>query len=237
MANHDVLRRAVRYALFANAAAAAIPMAHAADAAAAPADVSAAPVQEVIVTGTRLVAPGLTSVSPVTTISTEEIKQQGATRVEDLLNTLPQAFADQGSGVSNGATGEATVNLRNLGVQRTLVLINGRRLMPGDPAPPQLNGVSAPDLNNIPAALIERVDVLTGGASSTYGADAVAGVVNFIMNDHFEGLKIDMNGSATEHSQHESALQATVAQRGFALPASTVFDGATKDINLIFGKN
>src|SRR3569833_1902441 len=185
MANHDVLRRAVRYALFANAAAAAIPMAHAADAATAPSDAEA-PVQEVIVTGTRLVAPGLTSVSPVTTISSEEIKQQGATRVEDLWNTLPQAFADQGSTVSNGATGEATINLRNLGVQRTLVLVNGRRLMPGDPAPPQFNGFSAPDLNNIPAAQVDRVDVLTGGSSSTYGSDAVAGVVNFVMNDHFE---------------------------------------------------
>ena len=236
MANHDVLRRAVRYALFANAAAAAIPMAHAADAPAAPSDEEAAPVQEVIVTGTRLVAPGLTSVSPVTTISTEEIKQQGATRVEDLLNTLPQAFADQGSTVSNGATGEATVNLRNLGVQRTLVLINGRRLMPGDPAPPQFNGFSAPDLNNIPAALVERVDVLTGGSSSTYGADAVAGVVNFVMNDHFEGLKIDANASAYQHT-NGNPIAATVANSGYALPSKNVFDGAGKDINIIFGKN
>jgi iron complex outermembrane receptor protein len=236
MANHDVLRRAVRYALFANAAAAAIPMAHAADAAAAPSDEAAAPVQEVIVTGTRLIAPGLTSVSPVTTISTEEIKQQGATRVEDLLNTLPQAFADQGSTVSNGATGEATVNLRNLGVQRTLVLINGRRLMPGDPAPPQFNGFSAPDLNNIPAALVERVDVLTGGSSSTYGADAVAGVVNFVMNDHFEGLKIDANASAYQHT-NGNPIAATVANSGDPLPSKNVFDGAGKDINIIFGKN
>lgn len=236
MANYDVLRRAVRYALFANAAAAAIPMAHAADAPAAPSDEEAAPVQEVIVTGTRLVAPGLTSVSPVTTISTEEIKQQGATRVEDLLNTLPQAFADQGSTVSNGATGEATVNLRNLGVQRTLVLINGRRLMPGDPAPPQFNGFSAPDLNNIPAALVERVDVLTGGSSSTYGADAVAGVVNFVMNDHFEGVKIDANASAYQHT-NGNPIAATVANSGDPLPSKNVFDGAGKDINIIFGKN
>ena len=235
MANHDVLRRAVRYALFANAAAAAIPMAHAADAATAPSDAEA-PVQEVIVTGTRLVAPGLTSVSPVTTISSEEIKQQGATRVEDLLNTLPQAFADQGSTVSNGATGEATINLRNLGVQRTLVLVNGRRLMPGDPAPPQFNGFTAPDLNNIPAALVDRVDVLTGGSSSTYGADAVAGVVNFVMNDHFEGLKIDANASAYQHSNH-NPIAATVAASGDALPSKNVFDGASKDINVVFGRN
>jgi iron complex outermembrane receptor protein len=237
MANYDVLRRAVRYALFANAAAAvAIPVAHAADAAPAPAPDETPSLTEVIVTGTRLVEPGLTSVSPVTSISAEEIKQQGAVRIEDLLNTLPQVFADQGSTVSNGATGEATVNLRNLGVQRTLVLVNGRRLMPGDPAPPQFNGFSAPDLNNIPAALVERVDVLTGGASSVYGADAVAGVVNFVMNDHFEGLKIDVNAAGYEHSQH-SPIASTVSQTGDALPAGTVLDGASKDVNLIFGKN
>ena len=235
MANYDVLRRAVRYALFANAAAAVvIPVAHAADAPAA-AD-EATPLNEVIVTGTRLIEPGLTSVSPVTTVSAEQIKEQGSVRIEDLLNTLPQVFADQGSSVSNGATGEATVNLRNLGVQRTLVLINGRRLMPGDPAPPQFNGVSAPDLNNIPAALVERIDVLTGGSSSTYGADAVSGVVNFVMNDHFEGVKIDANVSAFQHSQH-NPLAATVVASGDQVPTGSTIDGPQKDFNIIFGKN
>jgi iron complex outermembrane recepter protein len=235
MANYDVLRRAVRYALFANAAAAVvIPVAHAADAPAA-AD-EATPLNEVIVTGTRLIEPGLTSVSPVTSVSAEQIKEQGSVRIEDLLNTLPQVFADQGSSVSNGATGEATVNLRNLGVQRTLVLINGRRLMPGDPAPPQFNGVSAPDLNNIPAALVERVDVLTGGSSSTYGADAVAGVVNFVMNDHFEGVKIDTNVSAYQHSQH-NPLASVVKASGDEVPSGSTVDGPQRDITILFGKN
>ena len=235
MANYDVLRRAVRYALVANAAAvAAIPAAYAADAPAAADD--STPLNEVIVTGTRLIEPGLTSASPVTSVSAEQIKEQGSVRIEDLLNTLPQVFADQGSTVSNGATGEATVNLRNLGVQRTLVLINGRRLMPGDPAPPQLNGVSAPDLNNIPAALVERVDVLTGGSSSTYGADAVAGVVNFVMNDHFEGVKIDANVSAYQHSQH-SPLASVVTASGDQVPSGSTIDGPQRDINIIFGKN
>jgi len=244
MANQDVLRRAVRYALLANAtAAAAIPAAFAADAdqatpapAAPAAAAEPAAVSEVVVTGSRISAPGLTSVSPVTTVSAAEIKSQGTTRIEDLLNTLPQVMADQSSGVSNGATGEATVNLRGLGVQRTLVLINGRRLMPGDPAPPQLNGVSAPDLNNIPAALVERVDVLTGGASSTYGADAVAGVVNFVMNDHFEGVKIDANISAYQHDQH-SWLAQTVADAPYPLPPSSVMDGEGRDMTLVFGRN
>ena len=95
MANYDVLRRAVRYALMANAAAAVvIPVAHAADAPAAADD--ATPLNEVIVTGTRLIEPGLTSTSPVTSVSAEQIKEQGSVRIEDLLNTLPQVFADQG---------------------------------------------------------------------------------------------------------------------------------------------
>jgi iron complex outermembrane recepter protein len=240
MANNDVLRRAIRCALFANAAAvAAMPVAKATDAAAegpaAPAEAAApAPIAEVVVTGSRIVEPGLTSISPVTTVTNEQIKQSGVTRIEDLLNTMPQVMADMGGDLSNGATGEATVNLRGLGVQRTLVLINGRRLMPGDPTP---GSASAPDLNNIPAALVERVDVLTGGASATYGADAVAGVVNFVMNDHFEGFKIDANASIYGHHQSNQGMQESVEASGYPLPASNVYDGATRDITMVFGKN
>src|SRR6185437_8812131 len=244
MANQDVVRRAVRYALMVNAtAAAAVPLAafaqEANGPAAAPAAQTAAATQpqEVIVTGSRIVEPGLTSVSPVATVAAPEIRASGATRIEDMLNALPQVMADQDSGVSNGATGEATVNLRGLGVQRTLVLVNGRRLMPGDPAPPQLNGFSAADINNIPAALVDRIDILTGGASSVYGADAVAGVVNFVMNDHFEGLKLDLNGSVYQHGQQEDWMQETVKRSNYPLPSSNVIDGNTKDFNIIFGKN
>ena len=238
MANNDVLRRAIRCALFANAAfVAAVPAARALDAGpAAPADTAtaaSAPVEEVVVTGSRIVEAGLTSVSPVTTVSSEQIKQSGVTRIEDLLNTMPQVMGDMGGDLSNGATGEATVNLRGLGVQRTLVLINGRRLMPGDPTP---GSSSASDLNNIPAALVERVDVLTGGASSTYGADAVAGVVNFVMNDHFEGFKVDVNGSIYDHSNHNPIGPVFDADKGIA-PPSHVDDGATRDITLVWGRN
>jgi iron complex outermembrane recepter protein len=233
MANNDVLRRAVRYALFANAAAAAVvPVAHAAD----PAAPDEAPISEVVVTGSRVVAPGMTSVSPVTSVGAEEIKQQGSTRIEDLLNTLPQVTPDMGGGVSNGATGEATVNLRDLGVQRTLVLINGRRLMPGDPNGPALNGFSAPDLNNIPAALVERIDVLTGGASSTYGADAVAGVVNFVMNDHFEGVQVNANAAMNNHHNH-SAIQPILNAAGIPYDHDSTNDGKTKDITFLLGHN
>ena len=176
MITNQFIRRAVRCALFSGAAAAlagALP---------AQAQQEESTIQEVVVTGSRIAQPGLTTTSPVTAVSADQIKIEGVTRVEDLINNLPQAFADFGGNLSNGSTGAATVNLRNLGSQRTLVLVNSRRLMPGDPTQ---NGAASPDLNQIPAALIERVEVLTGGASAVYGADAVAGVVNFIMNDKF----------------------------------------------------
>ena len=122
-----------------------------------------AELQEVVVTGSRIKQPALESVSPVTTVSAAEIQQTGATRIEDLLNTLPQVTGDFGSSLSNGATGTATVSLRGMGCQRTLVLVDGRRLMPGDPTQ---NGAECADLNEIPTALVERVDILTGGASA-----------------------------------------------------------------------
>jgi iron complex outermembrane recepter protein len=190
-------------------------------------------VQTVVVTGSRIPQPNLTSISPVTAVGSDEVKFQGTTRVEDLVNNLPQAFADFGGNISNGATGAATVNLRGLGSQRTLVLVNGRRLMPGDPTQ---NGAASPDLNQIPTALVERIEVLTGGASAVYGADAVAGVVNFIMNDKFEGIRFDGQYSLYQHD-NDSHVSDIVAAKGFALPESSVNDGYTKDINFIAGVN
>ena len=248
MSKNTLLRRAIRLAL-ANAAAASVAlpaMAAAADPQAVPAP-SAAPatpataaaptaaLQEVVVTGSRIVQPGLSSISPVTAISAKDIASQGVTSVEDVLNNLPQVMADQGAMTSNGATGTATVDLRGLGPQRTLVLVNGKRLMPGQPSivPVEAN---AADLDTIPIALVERVDVLTGGAAAVYGADAVAGVVNFVMNDHFQGFEIDANASAYQHDQHSFWGQFAPAA-GFGQAHSSVWDGSTKDITLIMGGN
>ena len=123
-----------------------------------------ATIEEIVVTGSRIPQPNLESVSPVTVIGAADLRVQGVTRVEDMVNSLPQAFAAQGAAVSNGSTGTATVNLRGLGATRTMVLIDGRRLMPGTP---NTSGASlSADLNFIPSALVERVDVLTGGASA-----------------------------------------------------------------------
>ena len=184
----------------------------------------------VVVTGTRIRAPNLTAVSPVTVVNSAEIRLQGVTRTEDLVNSLPQAFAGQGGNLANGATGTATVDLRGLGPDRTLVLINGRRLVPGDPSVPN------PDINVVPAALVDRVEVLTGGASSVYGADAVSGVVNFIMDTDFEGVRLDAQYSFYQHeNDSDTGIIEALNGRGFPFPSGSVADGGTFDVNLAIG--
>lgn len=190
--------------------------------------------QEVVVTGSRIKQPALEAVSPVTSVSVEQIQQSGSQRIEDVLNQLPQVQGDMGSALSNGATGAATVSLRGLGCQRTLVLVNGRRLMPGDPTQ---GGTSCADLNQIPADLVERVDVLTGGASAVYGADAVAGVVDFKMNDHFEGVRLDVSDGFYNHSQHNGGATADVQAAGFVSPTGSTTDGQTADFTALLGSN
>jgi iron complex outermembrane recepter protein len=244
MTSNDILRRAIRLTL-ANAAAASIALpalASAADEAQTVAQPAAAAEEpntpaltEVVVTGSRIAQPGLESISPVTTVTQADIAAQGFSSVEDVLNNMPQVMADQGSAVSNGATGTSTVNLRNLGPQRTLVLINGRRLMPGNANDTPINAGPA-DLNNIPIALVDRVDLLTGGASAVYGADAVAGVVNFVMNDHFQGFRVDVNGGAYDHSQHSSYAHFAPAAGDGSAPSSTI-DGGNRDVTFIIGNN
>jgi len=198
-------------------------------AAAATAAPASAEVSEIVVTGTRIPTPNLTSVAPVTSVTAADIKAQGVTRVEDLINSLPQAFAGQGSMVSNGSNGTATVNLRGLGAARTLVLVDGRRVQPGNPTSAAAAAVAV-DLNFIPTALVERVDVLTGGASAVYGADAVAGVVNFIMNRNFEGVRLDAQYSFYQHSQHNDEIQAVVrdARSRAAVPDNFIVPGDFK---------
>src|SRR5688500_9034717 len=186
--------------------------------------------QDIIVTGSRIPQPNLTSASPVTVVTSQEVKLQGTTRTEDLVNSLPQSFAAQGANVANGSTGTATVNLRGIGPARTMVLVNGRRLHPGDPRAP------APDLNFVPSSLIKRVDVLTGGASSVYGADAVAGVVNFIMDTEFRGLRIDGQASAFMHNNrtYDDILDAA-ADDGIRPPRGQSVNGGAQDIAVSFG--
>src|SRR5260221_4530268 len=157
-------------------------------------------VERVEITGTRL--PQLTTEgpSPIVVMDAQEIRMDGQAKVEDLLNNLPQVYAAQSSTQSNGANGTATVNLRNLGETRNLVLLNGRRMPAGSPRKGAAS--AAADLNQIPAPLLQRVELLTGGASAVYGSDAITGVVNFIMNDRFEGLQFDVYHSFYNHQQN-----------------------------------
>ena len=143
---------------------------------------------------------------------------------------MPQISPGQSITNSNGATGAATVNLRNLGCGRTLVLVNGRRMPPGTTA-----GGNCADLNTIPTLLLDRVEVLTGGASSIYGSDAVAGVVNFILDDEFEGFKASYQYGFYNHENDNSSLRALVDSYNYEKAPSDVQTGDTNKVSLAFG--
>ena len=193
--------------------------------------------ETVIVTGSRIPQQGLYSASPVTAINQQELKFEGTTDVTNVLNNLPSIFVDQNNGVANGASGTANVDLRGLGPKRTLVLIDGTRLMPGDIADP------VADLNDIPAALVDHVEVLTGGASAVYGSDALAGVVNFIMRKDFDGIELDGTYSGYEadntNSTWRGILQDNISSGGYGFtePGQHIFNGQTSDATLIMGTN
>jgi len=187
-------------------------------------------IEEVVVTGSRLISQdGFGRTSPVTVLGMDEISSYGLTRVEDVLNNLPQIEAAQNAFISNGGTGTASLDLRGLGTNRTLVLINGRRMQSG--------GVwtEAPDINQIPAFMIERVEVLTGGASATYGADAVAGVVNFIMRK-FDGVEIQTGVGAYQHNNNNDYIQGLMDNAGFTYPTgSSGLDGWSYNFDIAMG--
>lgn len=188
-------------------------------------------VETITVTGSRIVRKDLTSVSPLQITSSEEIKLSGFTRIEDMMNSLPQIDAAQTAYISNGATGTASLNLRGMGSHRTLVLVNGRRLQPGGLG-------QAPDINQIPGSLVERAEVITGGASSTYGADAVAGVVNFIMKNDFEGLEITAGISGFQHNNDNAYIQGLMDEKGFEYPTgSSGIDGKAYTIDMTMGSD
>jgi outer membrane receptor protein involved in Fe transport len=209
-----------------------------------------APVQtgnDIIITGTRIPQPNLTSAAPITVVTNQDVKLTGSTRIEDVLNQLPSVGASMTSSMSNGATGTAEVDLRYLGSKRTLSLVNGRRMTPGDPA----GASQAADLNLIPGSLIKRVDVLTGGASSVYGADAVAGVVNFIMDTNFTGIRFDAQYSFYQHNNDCPGIPTSAANggtvcgvlnarqaqgiAGYSYPKGSVSDGGIFDGTVALG--
>jgi len=205
--------------------------------------------QEVVVTGSRIPVPAnISATSPTTIVNSQEIQLQGHTDISDVMNALPQniisANADFGNTSSplTSTGGFTTVDLRGLGPQRTLVLVDGRRLGAGDPSTTNQN--VAPDVDQIPVPLIERVDVVTGGASATYGSDAIAGVVNFILKKDFQGIQIDGQYGFDDHDQHngyvEDLLSHDDPHTGFTAvtpPTGNIRDGYKHDLSMVMGTN
>jgi iron complex outermembrane receptor protein len=152
---------------------------------------------EIVVTGTLIRNPNLVSSSPVAVVGQEEIALRQTNTAEQLLRDLPGATPSIGSAVNNGNGGASFADLRGLGNFRNVVLLDGARLAPS-------STVGRVDLNNIPLALVERVDTLTGGAATTYGADAVSGVINFITRSDFSGVELNASEQLTERGDGES---------------------------------
>ncbi|ACJ29893.1 TonB-dependent receptor [Shewanella piezotolerans WP3] len=187
-------------------------------------------VERIEVTGSRIKRTDMETSSPIHVMDAEQIKMSGFTNVEDILNQLPQLEAGENSFLSNGATGTSSLDLRGLGSNRTLVLINGRRMQAGS-----ITSQDA-DINQIPAALIKRVEVMTGGAAAVYGADAVAGVVNFIMDKSFDGISINVGASGYQHDNDNGYIQGLMDEKGYDYPSgNTDIDGKTYNIDLTIG--
>lgn len=156
----------------------------------------------ITVTGTRIQNQNVIAASPVTTIDALEIQQKQTPNIERVFRDLPITIPGDGENVNNGTAGQATIDLRGLGPERMLVLIDGKRLTPYD-----INGIVSTDV--IPVNMLQRVDVVTGGASAVYGSDALSGAVNFIMRSDFEGFEFDAGYSEPsqgEHSYYVNAL-------------------------------
>jgi len=169
-----------------------------------------ATIETIVITGSRLARADNESASSIVVVPAQMFLQSGATSVERTLNELPQ-FVPTATGTSNGPgnDGQANISLRGLSPLQTLVLLDGRRLMPAD-------GRGSVDLNVLPPALIERVEVITGGASAVYGSDAIAGVVNFRIKDNFEGVKLDAGWAETAQGDGEEYTTGLTAGTAFA---------------------
>lgn len=188
------------------AIAAAVPLFSAHNAVAAE-ETSASAVERIEVTGSRIKRTDMETASPVTVIGADEIRASGAASIDAVLQKMTAASgAMTNPAVNNGSGGNARVDLRGLGAQRTLVLVNGRRMINSG-----TGAASTVDLNTIPVSMIKQVEVLKDGASAVYGTDAVAGVVNIILKDDFEGLDVNLNGAISgEGDADETSFDITM---------------------------
>ncbi|GAB7555561.1 TonB-dependent receptor [Novosphingobium sp. 11B] len=163
----------------------------------------------IIVTGSRLRNANLEQAAPIMAVTAAEMKATGQVNVENVLKEIPQLVPDQTGASNNPGDGVATANLRGLGASRTLVLVNGRRYVSYD-----TNQIV--DLNTIPTALLERVDVVTGGKSAVYGSDAVTGVVNFVTKQDYDGIQANANYRLTDAGDGAQYTGGILAGKNFA---------------------
>ncbi len=177
------------------------------------------PIAEVVVTGSHLADTGFATPTPVTVVGAADLERQGISNIANLLNTLP-AFRAQSTPATTAIfinnAGANLADLRGLGAQRTLVLVDGRRFVPGTTAGGGFAPSGAVDLNMIPTALVQRAEVVTGGASAAYGSDAVAGVVNLILDTKLQGLKSSLQYGQSEASDTEELYVTLAGGSSFA---------------------
>ena len=175
---------------------------------------NAAAVEEIIVTGTRVIRDGYEAPTPLTVIGVEQIEAAARPNIADYVNTLPALAgsttpANSSRSVSAGGAGLNFLNLRGLGTNRTLVLLDGQRSVGSQPT-------GETDINNIPQGLVSRVDIVTGGASAAYGSDALSGVVNFVLDKKYVGLKGELSGGVTTYGDDRDFKVALTAGTGFS---------------------
>ena len=185
-------------------------------------------IEEVIITGSRIVRSGTDTPTPVSILDSESLKISANTTVADTLFQLPQTGIPGASQTNSNftvfASGLSTVDLRNLDEKRTLVLVNGRRHVGGDSENP-----SAVDLNAIPSSFIDRIEVMTGGASAVYGSEAMAGVINIIMKENFEGVELSVQSGSSDNGDGENDT--------FSLTAGSSFSNDRGNVMIHMGYN
>jgi iron complex outermembrane receptor protein len=193
--------------------------------------------EDIVVTGSRIIRPNMLSAAPITTINIQELSQRGLGNLAETLSQMPQVTPMLGQqGSDDPRLGPNPIALRDLGPGRTLTLLNGSRI--------------DNDVGIIPAAMLERIDILTGGASAVYGSDAIAGVVNYILKRHFTGLTLDMEASAQQHTNDDAFLKNLIDQpvgsqtqptptgnTTYAQPPENVFGAERYYVNLAAGKD
>lgn len=165
--------------------------------------------ERIEITGSRIRTLGAVSNSPISSISAAELNTTQPVAVEEVVRSLPATSPAVGANTNNGSGGGATIQLRGLGTNRTLVLINGRRMVP-------FNLAGVVDTNSIPISLLERVDIVTGGASAVYGADAVTGVVNFVLRKNFQGVEASTQYGVSEEGDAKRYRTDLTLGAGFA---------------------